>query len=148
MTEDKEIKREVNGTRIQTNGSLPDTKIWIGRVQNKLAVDSPRDEAKFPFWRSVLRAAIRCGQEYLGRLIAVCSTEACQMATRTATLRPLRPLSCGHGHPRPLSCGRSGRGGRSGSWTNGHSGHSGHSSHSGHCGHSGHPRRRQWSERP
>ena len=42
MTEDKEIKREVNGTRIQTNGSRPDTKIWIGRVQNKLAVDSTR----------------------------------------------------------------------------------------------------------
>ena len=65
MTEDKEIKREVNGTRIQTNGSLPDTKIWIGRVQNKLAVDSPRDETKSPFWRSVLRAAIRCGQAYI-----------------------------------------------------------------------------------
>ena len=49
MTEDKEIKREVNGTRIQTNGSRPDTKIWIGRVQNKLAVDSTRDETKSPF---------------------------------------------------------------------------------------------------
>ena len=50
MTEDKEIEREVNGTRIQTNGSRPDTKIWIGRVQNKPAVDSrPRDETKSPF---------------------------------------------------------------------------------------------------
>jgi hypothetical protein len=51
MTEDEEIQREVNGTRIQTNGSRPDmhTKIWIGRVQNKLAVDSPRDETKSPF---------------------------------------------------------------------------------------------------
>ena len=49
MTEDKEIKREVNGTRIQANGSRPDRNIWIGRVQNKLAVDSPRDETKSPF---------------------------------------------------------------------------------------------------
>jgi hypothetical protein len=48
MTEDKEIKREVNGTQIQTNGPRPDTKIWIGRVQNKLAVDSPRGETKIP----------------------------------------------------------------------------------------------------
>ena len=49
MTEDKEIKREVNGTRIQANGSRPDTKIWIGRVQNKLIADSTRDETKSPF---------------------------------------------------------------------------------------------------
>ena len=49
LTENEENQREVNGTRIQTNGSLPDTKIWIGRVQNKLAVDSPRDETKSPF---------------------------------------------------------------------------------------------------
>ena len=49
MTEDKEIKREVNGTRIQANGSRPDRNIWIGRVQNKLIADSTRDETKSPF---------------------------------------------------------------------------------------------------
>ena len=49
MTEDKEIKREVNGTRIQANESPPDLDISIGRVQNKLTVDSTRDETKSPF---------------------------------------------------------------------------------------------------
>ena len=44
MTEDKEIKREVNGTRIQANESPPDLDISIGRVQNKLTVDSTRDK--------------------------------------------------------------------------------------------------------
>ena len=63
MTEDKEIKREVNGTRIQTNGSRPDTKIWIGRVQNKLAVDSPRDETKIPFWPGGDLAVGRTGRQ-------------------------------------------------------------------------------------
>ena len=45
----EENQREVNGTRIQVSESPPDPKISIGRVQNKLAVDSPRDETKGPF---------------------------------------------------------------------------------------------------
>ena len=49
MTEDEEIKRKVNSTPTKTNGSRPDPKISIGRVQNKLGVDSPRDETKGPF---------------------------------------------------------------------------------------------------
>ena len=62
LTENEENQREVNGTRIQTNGSLPDTKIWIGRVQNKLIADSQRDEPKSPFCSSVIKAAGRCRQ--------------------------------------------------------------------------------------
>ena len=62
MTKDEEIKRKVNSTPTKTNGSRPDTKIWIGRVQNKLAVDSPRDETKSPFCSSVIKAAGRTGK--------------------------------------------------------------------------------------
>ena len=45
----EENQREVNGTPSKRTDRRPAPKISIGRVQNKLAVDSPRDETKGPF---------------------------------------------------------------------------------------------------
>ena len=63
MTEDEEIKRKVNSTSTKTNALRPDPSISIEAVQNKLIVDSLRDESKNPFWNPVIKAVEGWGIE-------------------------------------------------------------------------------------
>jgi hypothetical protein len=90
-----EVKMETSGgkpkgSQWQLNSSqriTARTKISIGRVQNKLDVDSPRDETKGPFWPGGDRAPGRgikiknkTGLMLIGRGLRLC------IGTNTGTL--------------------------------------------------------------